>query len=50
MQEARAGLLKALAKAWRGGVTCRVLEGGGITIGDCVEVLVRPPEAKTRLP
>ena len=50
MEEARAGLLKALAKEWRGGVTCRVLEGGRIAIGDPVEVLVRPPEVQTRLP
>jgi MOSC domain-containing protein YiiM len=50
MQEVRAGLLSALAKDWRGGVTCRVLEGGHITLGDQVEVLFRPPEAKARPP
>jgi MOSC domain-containing protein YiiM len=50
MEEARAGLLKALAKDWRGGVTCRVLTGGSITLGDAVEVLVRPAEVKPSLP
>ena len=43
MEEAQAGLLSALAKDWRGGVTCRVLEGGPIALGDPVEVTVRPP-------
>ena len=28
MEDARPGLLKALAREWRGGVTCRVVEGG----------------------
>ena len=51
MNEARPGLLKALAKDWRGGVTCRVLTGGSIAIGDAVEVLVRPaPEVTPKLP
>ena len=50
MEEARAGLLKALARDWRGGVTCRVLSGGQIALGDEVEVLVRPPEVVPRLP
>ena len=50
MDEARQGLLKALAKDWRGGVTCRVLSGGHIALGDVVEVLVRPQEAVPRLP
>ena len=51
MEEVRPGLLKALAKDWRGGVTCRVLEGGRIALGDSVEVLVRPlPERMPSLP
>ena len=50
MEEARAGLLKALAREWRGGVTCRVLVGGAVRIGDAVEVLLRPPEVLPRLP
>jgi MOSC domain-containing protein YiiM len=50
MEEARAGLLKALAAEWRGGVTCRVLSGGQIELGDAVEVLARPREVVPRLP
>ncbi len=50
MEEARAGLLKALAREWRGGLTCRVLSGGPIALGDAVEVLVRPREVLPRLP
>jgi len=50
MNEACAGLLSALAKDWRGGVTARVIEGGFVAHGDCVEVLVDPPEIKPRLP
>ena len=50
MEEARAGLLAALAKDWRGGVTCRVLQAGQIALGDAVEVLLSPPEVKPRLP
>jgi MOSC domain-containing protein YiiM len=50
MDEAFAGLLRALAKDWRGGVTCRVLSAGRISVGDPVEVLVRPPERTMALP
>ena len=50
MEEARAGLLKALAKDWRGGVTCRVAGGRRDRLGDDVEVLVRRREAVARLP
>jgi MOSC domain-containing protein YiiM len=35
---------------WRGGITSRVLEPGEVRIGDDVEVLLRPPEKKIRLP
>jgi MOSC domain-containing protein YiiM len=50
MDEARPGLMKALYPDWRGGITCRVREGGQIALGDAVEVLVSPPERKIRLP
>ena len=50
MEEARPGLLRALAGDWRGGVTCRVLTGGRVVLGDAVEVLVRPSETAPRLP
>jgi MOSC domain-containing protein YiiM len=50
MEAARPGLLQALVRDWRGGLTCRVLVGGPIHIGDLVEVLVRPHEILPRLP
>jgi MOSC domain-containing protein YiiM len=50
MDEAFGGLMKALHPAWRGGVTCAVLEGGDVAIGDAVDVLVSPPEIVPRLP
>lgn len=50
MDEAREGLMRALYPDWRGGVTCRVLEGGRVALDDAVAVLVAPPERKIRLP
>ncbi len=50
MDEARQGLMRALYPEWRGGVTCRVLEGGRVSLGDKVAVLASPPEHKLRLP
>jgi MOSC domain-containing protein YiiM len=50
MDEARAGLLRALYPDWRGGITCKVVEAGAISVGDRVEVLLSPPERKIRLP
>jgi MOSC domain-containing protein YiiM len=39
MEEARAGLRKALTPEWRGGVSCRVIAGGSIRIGDPVTLV-----------
>lgn len=50
MNEAHPGLLKALHPDWRGGICCRVLEGGTVRPGDQVVVLRAPPEKKIRLP
>jgi MOSC domain-containing protein YiiM len=50
MDEARQGLRKALHPEWRGGVTCLVLEGGHVSIGDGVEIVQSPPERTRRLP
>lgn len=50
MEAAHAGLMKALGPDWRGGVTCRVLTGGAIAVGDDVIVLVDLPEREPRLP
>ena len=42
MQEAHADLFGALAKAWRGGVCCRVVQDGVITVGDQVRLVHAP--------
>ncbi|HHJ80874.1 MAG TPA: MOSC domain-containing protein [Candidatus Tenderia electrophaga] len=39
MEEAQPGLFAAMAKQWRGGVCCQVLEAGQIAVGDEVELL-----------
>jgi MOSC domain-containing protein YiiM len=50
MDEAYPGLLKALFPDWRGGVICRVIEGGDVALGDPVEILIAPEERKRVLP
>jgi MOSC domain-containing protein YiiM len=50
MEAARKGLLKALHPEWRGGVTCKVIEGGRVSIGDGVTVVSSPPERHIKLP
>lgn len=50
MEEVHRGLLRALAPDWRGGVTCRVVESGGIKLGDLIEVVSSPKVHRPRLP
>lgn len=38
MDDASPGLRKALEPDWRGGVCCRVISGGEISVGDSVEI------------
>ena len=38
MEKVHKGLLKALARDWRGGVTCRVLKGGDLIKGMTVKL------------
>ena len=42
MEEAHQGLQVALAPNWRGGVTCSVVRGGRITLGDRIQVTDPP--------
>lgn len=42
MEEQHAGLQAALAPDWRGGVTCRVVQGGEVTLGDQVRIVEEP--------
>lgn len=39
MEEVQQGLFQALQPQWRGGVTCRVIQGGSIACGDDVELI-----------
>ena len=39
MERAHPGLRKAMTPGWRGGVCCKVIEGGRISRGDAVRVL-----------
>jgi MOSC domain-containing protein YiiM len=39
MDEQYPGLTNALKSEWRGGVSCRVLEGGAVSLGDTVSLL-----------
>ncbi len=50
MEDAQSGLLKALAKDWRGGVLCRVTTPGVVRIGDEADIVSSPPETDRRLP
>ena len=38
MEEQAAGLREALLPDWRGGVTCRVAQGGAIRVGDAAQI------------
>jgi MOSC domain-containing protein YiiM len=38
MERAQAGLYEALKPQWRGGVCCRVVQGGEIAVGDAVSI------------
>jgi MOSC domain-containing protein YiiM len=44
------GLRKALAPDWRGGVTCKVTQGGTVIIGDAVTVTKELFEQRPQLP
>lgn len=43
MEAAHPGLMAALDPGWRGGVTCRVIRGGTVAVGDEVALLVDAP-------
>lgn len=50
MDEAHPGLLKALYPEWRGGVSCRIVTGGTVAVGDAVGIVRAPPERVRHLP
>lgn len=45
MEQAQPGLFAALRGDWRGGVCCRVVQGGALTVGLDVE-LIRVPNSR----
>ncbi len=50
MEAAHRGLLRVLAPNWRGGVTCKVLEGGVVSCGDRIAVVSSPKPHRPILP
>ncbi len=44
------GLRLALESAWRGGVSCRVLAAGVVSVGDAAELLPAEAAAASPLP
>jgi MOSC domain-containing protein YiiM len=50
MEIALRGLREALSPAWRGGITCKVLAGGSVSIGDRVSVVKVNLAKKVHLP
>lgn len=50
MDEALPGLLKALSPEWRGGVTCRVIEGGELAVDDEAAIIDGGIEHIRKLP
>ena len=50
MDEVSPGLRRALASGRRGGVTCRVITGGGVALGDPADVALSLQDPVRRLP
>jgi MOSC domain-containing protein YiiM len=50
MEMAAPGLMDALSPNWRGGVTCRVVGGGNIAMGDRMSVIREVAKKKVFLP
>jgi MOSC domain-containing protein YiiM len=42
MEEQRKGLMAALTPDWRGGITCVVVQGGEVALGDQVKIVEEP--------
>jgi MOSC domain-containing protein YiiM len=50
MEVAAPGLMAALESNWRGGVTCKVMSGGNIALGDRVAVIRETVRKRVSLP